>query len=135
MPLLIWNPAWETGVAAIDHQHRTLLGLIEKLFSTLAEHREPEDISEVLEHLHHYVDEHFSMEERLMESCNFPGKEEHKAIHQELRDQVLALLEAQALDPGAVSEQVVVFLSNWLISHIDGWDRTLAAYLRAKTRG
>lgn len=131
MAMLTWNPAWETGDEEIDRQHRTLLARIERLFQAIVVRQDPEEVHQSLCFLSEYVDEHFGAEEDLMERSHYPGMPGHKVIHADLRLRVAALIEAQAKDPGAVSDEVVDFLSDWLLSHIDGQDRALASHLRA----
>lgn len=135
MALLVWNPGWETGDPEIDRQHRTLLGHIEKLFQALVLRQEPGEVAKALAFLSGYVDEHFRMEEELMELSAYPDLGRHRVIHNDLRAQVAELVEKQAKDPAAVSDQVIEFLSDWLLSHIDGHDRALAAHLRANFPG
>lgn len=131
MAMLTWNPAWETGDQEIDRQHRTLLARIERLFQAIVVRQDPAEVHQALCFLSEYVDEHFAAEEALMELSRYPAMPAHKVIHAGLKAQVAALIEAQAKDPAAVSDEVVDFLSDWLLSHIDGQDRALAVHLRA----
>ena len=42
MAFVIWNPAWETGIALIDEQHRQMLAQIEALLVAIHENH-PDD--------------------------------------------------------------------------------------------
>jgi hemerythrin len=131
MAMLAWNPAWETGNGEIDHQHRELLGRIERLFKAIVTRQNPGEVGRVLTFLSVYVEEHFGMEERLMHTTAYPDWQRHNAAHDALRARVAEFVAAQTADPGALSDEVAEFLSDWLFSHIDGNDRALAKHLQS----
>lgn len=132
IPILLWNPQWETGFPEIDRQHRQLLDHIDQVFQAVAQGKESELVARSLHFLADYVEAHFGMEEALMDRSAYPRSAEHRLLHAELRAQVLDLIEGHRQDPAAISEAVPVFLSEWLLNHIDQQDRALA--LHVKTR-
>ncbi len=129
MAFVIWNPAWETGDPLIDEEHRQLLSQIEQLFSAIHEKRPGEKIPEVLAFLAGYVESHFAREEHHMQVSRYPGLDQHKGIHDDMRAQVARLTEASRSNPAVVTEDVVNFLSEWLVSHITEEDQRMAKHL------
>jgi len=127
--LLVWNPEWNTGIELIDLQHRSLLlqvdGLLEAIHSNDMEDRLPG----LLAFLSEYVEQHFRMEETQMEASAYPGFAAHLAIHDDMRQQVVALVARYQLDSHAVTEEVLDFVTDWLIKHINGEDRRMARFL------
>ena len=126
---MIWNPDWETGVDLIDHQHRQLLAQIEQLFQAVHENQAIGQVPELLGFLGEYVETHFANEELHMQVTDYPGYGTHKAIHDGMRSRVARLIEAFRQDPSVVTDEVVDFLSDWLVQHIDVEDRRLALHL------
>ena len=129
MTLLTWNPAWETGVPQIDEQHRRLLTQFEELLVAIHENHPEERIPGLLAFLSDYVETHFSTEEEHMKETHYPGLSGHKAIHDDMRAQVNQLVARYLEDQSIVSEGVLVFLSDWLIGHINDHDRRMASHL------
>ena len=128
MAFVIWNPAWETGVPLIDEDHRQLLSQIEQLFNAIHEKRPGDRIPEILAFLAEYVESHFAREERHMEASEYPGLAHHKAIHDDMRAQVARLIKSSHGNPAVVTEDVVNFLSEWLVSHITEEDQRMARH-------
>ena len=131
MNLVNWNPAWETGIHRIDHQHRELLAQFETLLVAIHEHHPDDRIPDLLAFLSRYVDSHFSTEEAHMQATRYQGLAEHKAIHDEMRFQLGRLVEAFSQDASGVTEEVVQFLTEWLVCHINVEDRRMAQHLLA----
>lgn len=128
--MMLWNPDWETGVPLIDRQHRQLFLQLEKLFEALHQNLAEAEIPGLLVFLADYVETHFATEEAHMRRTGYPELAGHKAIHDELRSQVSKLLMDFEADPAVVTDEVLDFLTDWLVKHIDGEDRRLAHHLR-----
>jgi hemerythrin len=77
-----------------------------------------------------YVESHFSHEETHMQTTQYPGFAGHKAIHDDMRLQVANLVAETEKDAGSLTEDVVNFLTNWLLHHINDEDRLMARHLR-----
>lgn len=130
MSLVIWNPAWETGIELIDQQHQALLAQFEALLVAIRAEQSEAQIPELLAFLAMYVESHFSMEETHMQATHYQGFPGHKAIHDAMRLQVANLLTGVKENPGMLTEEVVNFLTNWLLHHINEEDRIMARHLR-----
>jgi hemerythrin-like metal-binding protein len=129
MPLLAWNPDWETGIRQIDQQHRELFAQVEILMNAIHNDEAAGRIPNLLKFLANYVDVHFQDEETAMKGSNYPGLASHQAIHDDMRGKVAALLIEFQKDPTVVTDQVLDFISEWLVNHINGEDRRMARHL------
>lgn len=129
MSLLVWNPEWETGVGKIDRQHRDLLGQIEVLMTAIHADEAANRIPGLLDFLATYVDQHFRDEETEMATSSFPRTASHRAIHDEMRGQVARLLIQFKEDPAVITDEVLDFMTDWLVKHINEEDRHLARHL------
>lgn len=130
MNMVIWNPAWETGIPLIDQQHQALLAQFEALLVAIHENHSDDRIPPLLQFLADYVDTHFSMEEGLMQVADYPGFAGHKAIHDRMRARVGQLVEAAKGNPAALTEEVIDFMTDWLLRHINEEDRRMAQHVR-----
>jgi hemerythrin-like metal-binding protein len=129
MTFLTWNSAWETGIQPIDEQHRQLLAQFEALLVAIRENHPELRIPRLLTFLSDYVETHFSKEEDHMKGTRYPGFIEHKAIHDGMRAHVAHMVADYHKDPASMTEQVLEFLTDWLISHINDHDRRMAHHL------
>ncbi|MGA1475275.1 MAG: bacteriohemerythrin [Prochlorothrix sp.] len=127
-----WHPRYETGYVLIDDQHKALFHAINALHGAILEGRTtPELVHRTLKSLHNYTTIHFETEEQFMLKTHYPDYEAHHEKHLELRARVEALnvLERDG-DSRALSITMSHFLTDWLISHINGEDQKMIKFLR-----
>ncbi len=120
-----------TGNEMIDSQHRQLIEKINDLLRSCEENADRKAAVQMLSYLADYTDFHFGEEERLQEEIGYPGIQEHKAKHEELRKTVKELhemLEEQEGPTDAFVEMVNKNVTEWLYYHIKGFDRSVAEY-------
>lgn len=128
--MVVWNPAWETGISLIDQQHQALLAQFEALLVAIHENHPEDRIPALLQFLADYVESHFALEESLMQVAGFPGLPGHRLIHDRMRARVGQLVEAAKADPATLTEEVIDFLTDWLLRHINEEDRRMAQHVR-----
>jgi len=130
--LMPWSNLYSVGVAAIDEQHRVLVGLLNRLNEARDAARSTAVMHEVLDALVQYAGRHFAFEEALMHEHRYAGTAAHEAAHQRLAQRVGAMIAAQE-NGGQVSlRDLTVFLRQWLISHILHTDKELGKALNAR---
>jgi hemerythrin len=61
-----------------------------------------------------------------MKEVGFPNFEAHKALHDEMRRKTLALRQHLTL---VTAHDVLVFLKNWWLDHIQGEDQLYSSYM------
>lgn len=129
MDFFHWNPGFELGVAEIDTQHRRLVTLINELSGAMAEGGLLRDTRAVFEELREYAVMHFRDEECLLHASSLSDEEKaaHVRAHQRFVEQTQALSAHPRLHQAEVSQQVLEFLTGWLVTHILGQDRRLAS--------
>lgn len=122
MAIFLWDSSIELGIPTIDEQHKALFGWIDTLNIAIKNGDSAEAVGEVIWNLITYVTEHFSAEERLMLSCNYPGLAAHRKEHDEfvsrLRD-----IQVSYIDGHEMGHSVLDFLVDWLVCHIKGTDQ------------
>lgn len=81
-----WTSSLETGIEAIDGQHKELFRRIDQLELALYNGRAASELIILMEYLGSYISEHFELEERLMLDNAYPDFAVHAKQHQEFRN-------------------------------------------------
>ncbi len=130
MPLITWNARMSIGVDKFDEEHKKLVGMLNELLDAMQAGRGNEILGSILDELIEYTAVHFKHEEDDMDVYRYPKAAEHKQQHAELCKQVV---EVQAKFKGGASAtlsfEVLHFLKDWLIKHIQGSDKKFGAFL------
>jgi len=121
-----------TGNDTIDTQHKELIERIAAFVNACEAGDGKVKAIKMLDYLAAYTEFHFSEEEKLQQEVCYPGYNEHRAKHEEFKKTVEALHEfledAEGPTPAFV-EQVKKQVVNWLLRHIEGFDRSVAEYI------
>ena len=73
MALMTWSSKYSVGVKALDNQHQTMMKILNELHAASMLGKAQEVAGPLLDTLTSLANEHFSAEEKLMESVKFPG--------------------------------------------------------------
>jgi hemerythrin len=121
-----------TGNAEIDHQHRELVGLGDRLLFSEDLLSDPRAFQEALRFLARYVHQHFAAEERAMELHGHPAlalhRQQHVFLRQEIEEMLISVRSAGATEE--TRRQLHTILAEWLPLHLRSWDVMLASFLR-----
>lgn len=117
---LVWSNRLSVGNDMIDSEHKQLLRLVNDLDRYIRQ-KDPVPFVQALAALEHTTRMHFSHEERLAKSVQFPF-DEHDLEHQYILNEFRTLNLKLAAAPGSWSESLVehfyMFLCTWAIEHI-----------------
>lgn len=129
MPILPWSDMLSVGVKSIDQQHRKLIDILNQLGDVVNGTADAWDESVILSKLVEYTESHFAFEEALMRRVGYVGLEAHTLEHKQLFQQVAELMARNGAGEQAGAQALLVFLRDWLSSHIMGTDRALGQEL------
>ncbi len=126
---LTWKEAYSVKVQALDDDHKRLLHLINNLH-TAAHYRtdanfERQALNEVVD----YTKTHFAREEELMQKYQYPDYAAHKRQHEDMIEKVNDLVQRYEMNRDAVIEELLKYLREWLINHIQGTDQKYSQHL------
>lgn len=128
--LVTWSDtAYSVGVRAIDVQHKKLVGMINGLHKAMRERASGSAMQQLVDELKNYTVEHFKTEEKLFEKYGYPHTAEHKVLHEKFVGQVLEFDSALRSGKAKVTMEIMQFLKDWLIQHIQGEDRRYTSFL------
>ena len=133
MSLIEWSQDYSVGINSIDEQHKTLVGFINRLSEATAIGEAGDILADILAGLNEYTRMHFAYEEQLFAKYDYPQTESHIKEHQKMIKRVEQFFLDFQQDPsGAISLELMQFLTNWLLHHIKESDKEYAAYLISK---
>lgn len=130
-----WNESLITGIAEIDRQHRVLVNTLNEANAKLAESLNVAVAEQITKDLLSYAIYHFETEEDLMHDSSYQAASAaeaalHQQQHREFSREVVAVREGLKQGKQIAREELLSFLNNWLINHIQNTDMKLAAHLR-----
>ena len=124
---IVWSGDNDLGVPIIDEQHKGIVSLINSFYYCLQEGHEDEIMAPTLEMLLQYTIVHFRTEQRLMERAGYPGLHQHIRLHEALTGETRRIVQETPARQDA--DQVLRFLKDWWLGHINTEDRKYAPYL------
>jgi len=132
MALYTWDPCLESGYALIDNQHKLLLTTLNEMWEAYHEGLGVEKLEKGLDFLMGYSVKHFSDEEKLQVAYKYPDYIQHKQIHNEFKKTVTQMVERFQTEgiSDALVDEVCLFMGNWFVTHIQGEDFALVAYIK-----
>lgn len=132
MAYMEWKEIYSVNVKEIDGQHKKLIGMINELHDAMKAGKGHGVISVILKEMIDYATTHFGTEEKYMSMFNFPGYAQHKAEHDAFAIKVLDFQQKYNRGSLALTFEVMDFLENWLVTHIQGTDRKYGPFFNMK---
>lgn len=123
----------ETGNDLIDTQHKELIARVNKLTTDGVVGKEKNVAVQTLDFLMDYTDFHFTAEEKLQAEHSFPLLDAHKeqhAVFVKAVDDLKEMLEEEEGPSEAFVEAVKKNIVEWLLRHIQIWDKQVAEYVK-----
>lgn len=123
-----WKEDYKTGIGIIDEQHKKLFEISESLTYI----HERGEIKDIFIFLDEYLNLHFQTEENLMEKYNYPYIEEHKKIHEQLKEKIEGYIELYFMGNSSVLEELEEVVISWIENHILIEDKKYCSYIKEK---
>ncbi len=126
-----WNEQLATGIAEIDEGLETMISRINAICNLDAGRLGEEEINRIIRFFGGQVIENFQLQERLMVKKGYPDYDNHKAEHMHFLKNfgMLKKLFAEERTPSLMMFVIEYEYLNWLIKHIETFDRDLASFL------
>jgi hemerythrin len=133
MPLMTWTEKMSVGVKLLDEDHKKLVGMVNQLYDGICTGKGKESLGPILDGLIQYTQVHFAHEEEFFLKTGYAAAAAHKHEHDALTRQVLEVQSKFKAGPGAtLSLEVMNFLKEWLVKHIQGSDQKYGPHLNAR---
>jgi hemerythrin len=129
MSLLHWEDRYSVGIAAVDHEHRELIELINRLYAEATAQGSRDAIANFFGDLFKAISSHFALEERLMRERGYDQLTQHKSDHERLLDELRDIMEdfeaSERIDERLLADR----LDAWFSRHFESHDARLHSVL------
>lgn len=132
MAVIGWKSIYETGIVALDNEHRSLIQEINRLYEAVRDKQGEAVLVDILTMLEKYTVDHFQHEEKLMKEYHYPDLVGHQKIHQELIDEIQEFKKKNTSGAENLARELLTFLRVWVLEHILKIDKEYGAFLESR---
>ena len=125
MKLLEWKPEFSVGNAAVDHEHRELIDLINNIHAGISQGAGRDQLASGLGEIYAQIAAHFALEEKMMRDADYLGYAPHKDDHESLLDQLAEIIDAVELEGSHDEQALSSALNLWFSEHFRTHDAQL----------
>jgi hemerythrin-like metal-binding protein len=126
MAPLEWKDSYSVGVAAVDHEHRELIDLVNLLHVAL---EGGGAVDAVFGDLFRAISAHFALEERFMREHGYDQVTQHKADHERLLDQLRDIMDDYREGGDDPAGRLAAGVDAWFVNHFKTHDARLHSRL------
>ena len=129
MALLQWKDRYSVGIAAVDHEHKELISLINSLHEAAAANGSSHAVGAFFGDLFKGISAHFALEERFMRERGYDHLAQHKDDHERLLDEIRDIMDDHEgnIDGAMLAQR----LDAWFSRHFETHDARLHKALGA----
>ena len=132
MPLIVWDDKFNVNIGEIDRQHQQLVNMVNKLNDAMRQGKGKEILAGTLSGLISYTRTHFGTEEKYFERFAYPDTAAHLNEHQAFVAKVVDFNQKFTAGQIGLTIELMNFLSDWLVKHIQGSDKKYGPFLNSK---
>lgn len=129
MALMTWNDSFSVGVKAMDEQHKGLVKTLNELHAAMIAGQAKAVCGDLLKTLVKYTRDHFAAEETLMRRAQYQQFAAHREQHKNLTGQVETFVKRYERAETSLNIDLLLFLRDWLATHIQKSDRDYGPWL------
>lgn len=118
MPLFKWKDSYSVGVEELDLHHKKLFGILNTLYEGSLVPDGNLDIADKIDALIAYTEYHFAAEEEHLKQIGYLERESHFRLHRSFIKKVSRLQRKSHLPAEELTQELIVFLGNWLLHHV-----------------
>ncbi len=125
MSLLQWKDHYSVGIDAVDHEHKELIELINRLDDEVRAKGASLAASAFFGDLIRAISAHFALEERFMRERSYDHLGPHKDDHERLLDELIVIIDEFEGDETANRAALAARLDAWFSRHFETHDARL----------
>jgi hemerythrin len=125
MGLLKWEKRYSVGIEAVDHEHRELVELINRLHEQAKAQGSKVAVLGFFGDLYKAISAHFALEERFMREKGYDQLRQHKGDHERLLDEIRDIMEDYEVNDIFEERQLAQRLDAWFSRHFESHDARL----------
>lgn len=132
MAFITWADKLSVGVDDIDKQHQKLVGILNELHDAMKAGKGKDIIHNTIDKLVDYTVYHFTLEEKYLVQYSYPEYKKHKDAHQEFVNKMKEYQISIKNGSTPVTIELIGFLSDWVLKHVQGMDKNYGPFLNSK---
>jgi hemerythrin len=132
MALINWDASLSVNVKEIDGQHQKLIKIINDLHEAMLQKKAKEILGKIIDELIAYTTTHFLTEETYFEKFEYSDRLNHKRRHTDFVKKVGEFNKEFAAGKLMLSMDIMTFLKEWLVKHIQGEDKKYEPFFNSK---
>lgn len=121
---------FSVGVESIDDQHKQIFRLVNNLYEAFLRNETHNQLSVILNELVDHTVKHFSHEENCFNRFGYSKCKEHTDQHCDLVQKVSAFKKAFEAGDAEISQDILIFLKDWLYDHIGKSDKKFTPFMQ-----
>ena len=125
MGLLHWENRYSVGNAAVDHEHRELIELVNRLYDEATSRGSKDAVLDFFGDLFKAISVHFALEERFMRERGYDQLVQHKNDHERLLDEIRDIMDDFEAGTGFDERLLAQRLDAWFSRHFETHDARL----------
>lgn len=138
-PQFVFSDEYYTGIEFVDNEHKELFRIIEDVNQVIMNdyvHDKYDEIVRLLEELKNYTQYHFNDEEEYMVKIGYEGLGAQKKAHDAFINR-LEELDLEEIDDNQQQtlEELMEFLTSWLVNHILHMDKKIKQEVKPRIKG
>lgn len=126
-----WDQSLSVGIDVIDEHHRYLFDLINDLYDVVVNKLGAREVARLIKALDAYAKVHFRSEEQMMTHYGYEGIGRQEYQHQAFEAKIREFYEELHDNPLVAQFDVLSYLRDWLVKHIQVEDILLCALVSA----
>lgn len=129
---IVWNDQFSVKVARFDNEHRTIIGIINRVHGQRLQAQTPEMLQRVFSDLLDYAMTHFAHEEKLMAAHQYPDWKRHRLEHRVFVKKITDFKQSFLLRKTSNMDPLFSYLKEWWLHHIQVEDKKYGAFFNSK---
>jgi hemerythrin len=125
MGLLHWEKRYSVGIEAVDHEHRELVDLVNRLYDEARARGSKIAVLGFFGDLFKAISAHFALEERFMRERGYDQLMQHKNDHERLLDEIRDIMEDYETTDLFDEQLLAQRLDAWFSRHFETHDARL----------
>ncbi len=126
--MIKWTPEYKMNIPEIDKEHYSLFEKLNEFYQGLEDGSSKERLGQLIKGLLDYAKNHFSNEEKYMESIGFPDIDKHREEHKAFIKKASGFYDKYQSGKLILSLEVTNFIKEWITHHIKSEDKQYAIF-------
>lgn len=127
-----FSDKYSVSITSMDSDHAKIFEFINRVHGGIKNQLPMEKLGAPINELALFTKEHFEREEQLLAANSYPGLPEHQAIHLKLLERLEDYRNKIKIGGELNPVDLLVFLKDWLQTHILGYDKLYEAFLKER---